>query len=465
MGKRLLSSRRFLVLLLIGGLAALILSCAPAATPTSPPAPTSAPVPTTAPAETSAPAPTSPPAPTSAPAGRPIKIGYVSPQTGPLAPFGEADKYTLDQMQQVFAAGITIAGTSHPVQIIVKDSQSDPNRAAQVAADLITNDKVDLILVASTPETTNPVSDQCELNQVPCISSVAPWQPWFIGRGGEPGKTEFKWTYHFFWGLEDIIAVFTDLWSQVPTNKVVGGMWPNDGDGLAWSSPEVGFPPVLTKNGYKIIDPGRYQNLKDDYSAEIAQFKSGNAEIITGVMLPPDLGTFMTQMSQQGFHPKMVTVGKAALFPSSIESISGGLGDGLTTEIWWTPSHPFKSSLTGQSAKELSDAFEKDTGKQWTQPLGFTHALFEVAADALKRTTNIDDKQAIVNAIKATNLDTIVGKIQWTGQPVPNVAKTPLVGGQWVKGTKYPFELVITSNSTAPNIPTGGTTKVMPWAE
>ncbi len=395
---------------------------------------------------------------------RPIKIGFVSPQTGPLAPFGEADKYILDAVTKVFAAGLTVAGVSHPVQIIVKDSQSDPNRASSVAADLITSDKVDLMLVSSTPETTNPVSDQCELNGTPCISTVAPWQPWFIGRGGVPGQTTFKWRYHFFWGLEDIEAVFADMWTQVPTNKVVGGMWPNDGDGLAWSSDQVGFPPILTKNGFTVVDAGRYQNLKDDFSSEITLFKSKNAEIVTGVMIPPDLGTFVTQMSQQNFKPKMVTIGKAALFPSTIESISNGLGDGITSEIWWSPSHPFTSSLTKQTAKQLADAYEADTKKEWTQPLGFIHALFEVAADALKRSASIDNKQAIVDAIKATNLDTIVGKIQWTGQPVPNVAKTPLVGGQWVKGTKYPFDLVITSNASAPNIPKGGATKVMPWA-
>ena len=28
-----------------------------------------------------------------------VKIGYVSPQTGPLAPFGEADKWVIDQMK------------------------------------------------------------------------------------------------------------------------------------------------------------------------------------------------------------------------------------------------------------------------------------------------------------------------------------------------------------------------------
>ena len=37
-----------------------------------------------------------------APAGREIKIGYVSPQTGPLAGFGEADTYVLDGVNKAW---------------------------------------------------------------------------------------------------------------------------------------------------------------------------------------------------------------------------------------------------------------------------------------------------------------------------------------------------------------------------
>ena len=193
---------------------------------------------------------------------RKIKIGYVSPQTGPLAPFGEADKFVIEGVRQALKNGIAIGGKSHPVEIIVKDSQSNPNRAGEVAADLILKDKIDLMLVASTPETTNPVSDQCELNEIPCISTVAPWQPWYFTRGGTPDKG-FNWTYHFFWGLEDVIAVFTNLWSSVQTNKMVGGLFPNDGDGNAWGDTKLGFPPVLSKMGYKLTDPGRFQTLTD----------------------------------------------------------------------------------------------------------------------------------------------------------------------------------------------------------
>ena len=100
-------------------------------------------------------------------------------------------------------------------------------------------------------------------------------------------------------------------------------------------------------------DPGRFQNGTQDFSAQIAAFKKANAEIVTGVVIPPDAKTFLTQARQQGLRPKVITLGKALLFPGAIEAL-GELGDGLSTEVWWSPSHPFTSSLTQQSAKALA---------------------------------------------------------------------------------------------------------------
>jgi len=389
---------------------------------------------------------------------RTIKIGFVSPQTGPLAPFGEADKFTVEQMNKLFAGGIDIGGKKVMIQILPKDSQSNPNRAGEVANDLILKDKVDLMLVSSTPETANPVSDACELNELPCISTVVPWQPWFFGRKGDPGKG-FEWTYHMFWGLEDVIANFLAGWSSVQTNKKVGGLFPNDGDGNAWGDKELGFPKPLSKAGFTLTDPGRFQNMNNDFSAQIAAFKKDSCEIVTGVVIPPDAKTFLTQAKQQGYKPKVVTLGKALLFPAAIEAL-GDLGDGLSTEVWWSPSHPFTSSLTKQSAKQLAASYESTTKKQWTQPIGFAHALFEVTVDSLKRTQDLGNAASLRDAIKATNLKTVVGEVKWGGPgPFKNVSKTPLVLGQWVKGKQYKYELVIVSNQDAPSIPVGGKLK------
>lgn len=386
-----------------------------------------------------------------------IKIGYVSPQSGPLSAFSQADAYMVSRfLESTKASGLDI-------EVVVKDSQSNPNRAAEVAKELISRDEVNLILVASTPETTNPVCSVAESEEIPVISSVAPWQPWFIGQQGNPldasGWKPFDFVYHFFWGLEDNVSVFLNMWESLNTNKQVGALWPNDGDGNAWAS-DVGMPPALGKPGYKLTDTGRYQNLTDDFSAQINAFKQANCEIVTGIPIPPDFTTFWTQAAQQGYKPKIASIAKALLFPESIVAL-GDRGHNLSAEVYWSPKFPFKSSLTGESCDDLAAAFSAASKRQWTQPVGFTHALFEIAADVLKRASDPTDSEALVEAIGATNLNTVVGNIGWGKDNVPpfarkNVAKTPLVGGQWRRQTDGTFDLVIVDNSRAPEIPKDG---------
>ena len=171
-------------------------------------------------------------------------------------------------------------------------------------------------------------------------------------------------------------------------------------------------------------------------------------------MIPPDFGTFWSQAAQQGFQPKVATVGKALLFPSAIEAL-GDRGVGLSSEIWWSPNHPFNSSLTGISAGDLAAGYSSATGRPWTQPVGFKHALFEVVADVIGRSEDLEDADAVSAAIAATNINTIVGPVNWSAGPVPNVTKTPLVSGQW-QDNGNGVELVITNNAHAPEIPVGG---------
>ncbi len=394
--------------------------------------------------------------------GTKIRIGYVTPQSGALSAFAEADKYMVERfLSQAAALGFD-------VEVIVKDSQSNPNRAAEVTKELISRDEVNLILVASTPETTNPVCTIAEAEEIPVISSVAPWQPWFIGQQGNPSDPaswqEFDYVYHFFWGLEDNVSVFLNMWNSIQTNKSVGALWPNDGDGNAWAS-DVGMPPALTAAGYQLTDPGRYQNLTDDFSAQINAFKAASAEIMVGIPIPPDFTTFWTQAAQQGYKPKLVSIAKALLFPESVVAL-GDLGHNLTCEVYWSSAFPFKSSLTGESCADLAAGFEAAAGRQWTQPVGFTHALFEVAADVLKRASDPTDGDALAEAIGSTNLDTVVGNIAWGKDNVPpfarkNVAKTPLVGGQWRKQDDGSFSLVIVENGNAPEIALGGTLETL----
>jgi branched-chain amino acid transport system substrate-binding protein len=385
-----------------------------------------------------------------------IRIGFVTPETGPLSAFGEADRFVATAMAEFFAANpIRVGGRPHRVEIVTRDSQSDANRAADVTAGLVLDDGVHLMLVSATSDTANAVSDQCEVAGLPCVAAAVPWQSWFYGRGGRP-ENPFAWTHLFSWGLEDTQAVYADMWDQVATNRKVGALWPNDTDGLAWGDRDHGFPPAVAQRGYTIVDPGNYPHGTQDFSSQIAAFRAAEAQVLLGVPTAADFAAFWQQAAQQGYRPRIATVGRGIHVPAAVEAI-GPAAANLATAVGWSPSHPFTSSLTGQSAADLAAAYTAATGRQWSQPVGFAHALFEVAAAAFTAAGSVEDRKGIADAIAAMRLATVVGPLDFTAGPVRGVAKTPLVGGQWRPGTATPYELVIVSNAQHPEIPVAGT--------
>jgi branched-chain amino acid transport system substrate-binding protein len=378
-----------------------------------------------------------------------IKIGVISPLTGPLSLFGETDEYTVTKIMALVADGISVNGETYNIEILIRDAQSNPNRAAELAGDLILNDEIALMLPASTTDINNPTADQCELYGVPCISSSSPWQAFVMPRGG--ADSPFTWTYHFFWGLEDVLGTFTGMWRSIETNGKVGMLFPRNADGETWGNEEYGLPNAVREAGFEAFAPSMFEPRTNDFSAQIAEFKANNCDIVGGITYVADLKTFITQCSQQNYKPKVVTVAAALLFPSGIEAM-GDLGEGMSSEVWWTPAFPYKSSLTGQTSSEIAEVWESETGKQWTQPLGYSHALWEVILDTLKRSADPLDRDANRAALAATNLDTLVGNINFTEGPHPNICKTPIFGGQWVKGEKWPFDLEIVDNTLYPDV-------------
>jgi branched-chain amino acid transport system substrate-binding protein len=385
-----------------------------------------------------------------APAGT-IKIGWVSPLTGPASTFGEVDPYILDVTRKALASGLEVGGKTYAVEFIAKDGQTNPAQGAAVAQELINSDKIDLMLTTSTPETINPVSDACEAAGVPCIAAMCPWEAWYFGRGAKPGEpSPFKWTYLFSFGTQQFIDSFLSSWPQVETNKKIGVMWPNDADGNAI---RAAMTPAFTKAGYTVVDPGAYQDGTNDYSSQIAKFKSEGCEILQGFPLPPDFATFWRQMVQQGFKPKICQIQKAASLESEMEAL-GPIAENVSGALAWSPGFPYDWKLTGMTPKQLGDDWTSSTGGKWPyQMLGNSASLVEVGIAALKASGNPKDKAAVAAVMPTLSVDTMLGKVTWGTGPVPNVVATPILGGQWVKGTgAFPFDWAIIENVNDPNV-------------
>ncbi len=387
-------------------------------------------------------------------AGDTINIGWINARSGPLSPFAEADEYVLGLVNAALKGGVEIGGKTYAVNFVLKDTQSDPVTGSKVAKELISADKVDLVMTSSTPETINPVADACEAGGMPCLSTVAPWEAVYFGRGAKPGApSPFKWTYHFSFGASDFAAVYADQWSKIATNKKVGVLLPNDADGNAIRAVMI---PALHKAGFTVTDAGPYENGITDFSAQISTFMNAGVEIVNSFPFPPDFPVFWRQAAQKGLaqQVKIMQIAKAGLFEVEMEAM-GDLGNGVASGAYWHRAYPFVSPVTGKKCDELADGFEKATGKPWSQQVGAQMALIDAAIGALKASSNPKDKAAVAAALSKLKVETATGVVDFTAGPVPNCAATGLVGTQWLKkdGGKFPFTLEVTSNVLVPKVP------------
>jgi branched-chain amino acid transport system substrate-binding protein len=374
-----------------------------------------------------------------------ILVGHPSSLTGPLAGLGEPTQWTVERFEKFINkdGGIYLkdAGKQLPVKIKIVDTESDPAKSADLSSQLILKDKIDLMMVMYTPDIVNPVTSVCERYEMPCISLGTPQEAWLTGG-------PYHWSFMAFWSVNTWTNLYLSMWDRFAdkTNKVIGCLFPNDADGSAMAPI---FRKLAEDNGYTFVDPGRFPYFNKDFSTIINEFKNKKVEILTASLISPDWTTVWRQCHQQNFVPKIATIGKALLFPSALESLGNNIGHGLTCETWWSNMHPYKSSLTGELPKDVCDTWENETKRQWTPSLGFKHAGFELPADTLKRAATLD-KKVLREAIGATNLETIIGKIQWDKN---QACETPLVLGQWVTGKKWPYEVQLVHNPGHPEIP------------
>jgi len=378
-----------------------------------------------------------------------IRIGYIDQFTGIRSNFAETAPWVVEQMQTHLKDGIEIGGKRYAVEILQRDSQSDPNRMGSLGNELVLRENVDLLLVADGLAA--PALEICDQNGTPAISTILQWEPFYAARGSSPEKG-YPWSFLFFWSGADIIKNYIGMWGASGIDKVVGTFYEDNDFGRGFSG---GMTASLQGAGFKEVPGGLFKEQVDDFSNQVAAFRDGGAKIVTGLVFPQHFATFWGQAQQAGLELDAATIAAAFVFPSGVE-VLGDRGAGMSTEIWFNNKLPFKSSLTGENAETFCSAYEASTGRQWAQPMGYHHAIWEVGLAALKASADPKNRAAVRDAIAGLDLDTIVGKVDFKNSKMKSVANTWVTMGQWHKsaeGSKFPYELFVTNNVTAPQVP------------
>ncbi len=352
-----------------------------------------------------------------------ITVGVVYPATGALAGFGDGTEefyqYAVDQINEL--GGIEIDGEMMTIELVFADSESDATKASEAANNLISSKNVDIMLTAKTADTTVPVAAACERAGIICLSVDTPDEAW--------ATSDYTYSYHAGFNTENELSAFADAWDLAGiAGGTVGVMHATDTEGQTMSA---AISEYAESRGYTAYDPGSYTSGATDYTSIINNLKSEGCDAVAGVMLTSDFGTFFSQLKSSGYMPKVVTVAKATLFTSDVDSAgSDGLASGLCSEVWWTANHPYTSSITGQTCAEIAEKWiELVDGFDYAPATaGYDYANVEILYNVLTAAGTLD-ADAIAAVCDEIEFDTIIGTINYNES---HYSVQTLCTGQWI---------------------------------
>lgn len=157
----------WLVITALTGLALVLTACRPAPTPTPTATQPPTPVPPTAPSK-----PTEEPTPAYPFAGQPLKIGLLTDDSGPLAIYGPMLERGFE-LGLEYATGGTMEVAGRPIQVIIKDTSSDPEKAVSLARELIEAEGVHLLVGVPSSGATMAVQQVAMENKIILIAEPA----------------------------------------------------------------------------------------------------------------------------------------------------------------------------------------------------------------------------------------------------------------------------------------------------
>ena len=385
-----------------------------------------------------------------------IVIGFVTPQTGQLAGFASGDNFVVDRIRgtDAYTKGFKVGSKTYSVDILVKDSQSDPNRASRGRpradpAGPCRPDRHELHARDDQPRR-HDLRDAGRAVRVHrrAVAGVV-LRP--AGRPDEPGPVQVHDDVLLRGrGVRRLLRPHVE--PDPDTNKVVGGMFPNDPDGNAFRD---AWPAIIKEAGYQFVDGGAYTDGTTDYSSMISKFKSKDCQVFINAPLPPDFNTFWKQAAQQGYKPKLATVAKVLLFPADTEAL-GDLVNNIATDQWWGPTMPYTSSLDGRDRAGPGERVPE----RLRQP---------VAADARVDVLVVRGRAGRAHGVERPprqggrrrrapegELRRDVRAARLHQGTVPGIGIVNPVGVQWKPGTDYPWEMVVVDNSINASVPIGG---------
>lgn len=347
-----------------------------------------------------------------------IVIGASVPLSGALAGFGSYSQWGYQHaVAEVNAAGgITIDGVKRKVRLVIRDDKTDPNAVSANIDNLISSDKVDALLGSCTPPLVIAGAIAAERNRTPFVSGCAPLVSY---------REAKQWTYAWDIFFDDAQLAETPFKAlqdlALTTNKKVVILHDNSADGTV-----VGgqlWPKYAASYGYQVVDRIEFPIDTTNFDASIQRAKNSGADIMLVDTITPLTVSIRKQMAASAYTPKVLAMEKGAE-PAQFAEAVGKLADGVLVGGYWDPSFPYPG------ARELGEAYVKETGRTVSQHIADSYTAARVLLDAMTAAGSVD-KEKVNAAIAKTDAVYPVGPVKFGEN---HGAPLDIVTTQWQDG-------------------------------
>ncbi|MCA9960750.1 MAG: amino acid ABC transporter substrate-binding protein [Anaerolineales bacterium] len=357
-----------------------------------------------------------------------IQIGAVVPISGSLAGGGGQ----VERGYQIAVEDINAAGGIYvkefdkkiPIELTLLDDESDPNKLVTLLESLNSDQKVVAYLGGFGSGQHAAAAAIAEKNKIPYIGvAFALYAP--HGQG-------YKYLFSPFPKSQDMASdIFAMLNEYLPDGErpTRVAVFQEQTD---WGV-ELGdlWREQAAAQGYEIVVYEEYSVGSSDFTDIILKAKEADAELLLSLPTPPDGITIQRQMAELDYTPKFQFTIRAPDVPTWKDL--GEAGDYVALAPGWF------YGMAYDGVAELNEKHMEMTDRPADPIVGPAYAAVQILADAIERAGSLD-RDAIRDAIAATDMDTVVGPVTFR-EDGTGVVNAPIL--QYQHGTIeliYPSE-------------------------
>ena len=359
-------------------------------------------------------------------AADPIKIGFGMALTGGLSANGKPALLAL----QIWKDDVNKKGglLGRPVELVFYDDQTNPATVPGIYSKLLDVDKVDLV---TSGYGTNLIA--------PLMPIAMERKLMIMGIFGLANNEKYKYPNYFQISpngpepeTSTALGFFELAARQNPkpqTVAIVGA------DAEYPQNALVGARELIKKFGFKTVYDRTYPPSTTDFTPIVRAIKATNPDIVFVASYPPDSVGMLRAAHEVGLSPKLFGGGMVGLMFTSIMTSMGPMLNGVVNYDFWAPEPTF---LAVSGVKEFLKEYQARAEKAGVDPLGYylppySYATGQVLAQAIEATKGLD-QQKLADYIRATEFNTIVGKVKFGKNGEWAQGRTLMVQYQKIQG-------------------------------